>query len=102
MKELRVAEEKRSDPRCAASQPVNLELTSMEQGKVQSVQIEGTCIDISSGGMGMSTDARLKTGDVLKLHLTLNDMNVRLPILSEVKWLQQIDAQYKVGLQFLA
>lgn len=92
--------------RCSLRNPVNqpviLESTSLEQGKIRSSQISGTCVDISSEGMGVSTAAPLRKGDVLKLHLSINDMKVTLPILSEVKWLRRVDDQYKAGLQFLA
>ena len=92
----------RCSPRNAINQPVSLELSGLEGGKIHAVHISGTCVDISSEGMGITTNDVLNEGDVLKLHLSVNDMKVTLPILTEVKWLQQVDGQYKAGLQFLA
>lgn len=93
----------RCNLRNAINQPVCLELVGPKQGQIRSVNIYGICVDISSEGMGITTDSTaLCEGDVLKLHLSVNDMKVTLPILSEVKWLRRVDDQYKVGLQFLA
>ena len=90
----------RCNLRNAINQPVCLELVG-PKGQIRAVY--GTCVDISSVGMGITTDSTaLCEGDVLKLHLSVNDMKVTLPILSEVKWLRRVDDQYKIGLQFLA
>ena len=89
--------------RNAVNQPVCLAMAGMEQGQIRAVHIYGTCVDISSEGMGITTDSTaLRKGDVLKLHLSIDDMKVTLPILTEVKWLRQVDDQYRAGLQFLA
>lgn len=99
---LSLAAEKRCSLRNAINQPVRLELTTLVQGKIRSAQINGICLDISSEGIGVSTTDPLRKGDVLKLHLSVSDMKVTLPILTEVKWLRRVDDQYKAGLQFLA
>lgn len=93
----------RCNLRNAINQPVCLELVGPKHGKIRSINIYGTCVDISSEGMGITTNSdALCEGDVLKLHLSINDMKVTLPILSAVKWLRQVDDHYKAGLQFLA
>lgn len=93
----------RCNLRNAINQKVCLELVGPKQGQIRSVSIYGTCVDISSEGIGITTDSNaLCEGDVLKLLLLINDMKVTLPILTEVKWLRQVDGQYKAGLQFLA
>lgn len=96
------ASNQRESLRNAVTRPVSLELIGVEQGKIRDLRIEGTSVDISSGGLGMITNGTLRKGDVLKLHLSVNDMQVTLPILSEVMWLQKMNGEYRAGLQFLA
>lgn len=102
MTESSFGAERRCSARNTVNQPVSLEFAAPGQGGIEAVHLEGRCVNISSEGMGMITKARLNTCDVLKLHLSISDMNVTLPILTEVKWLRQVDGEYQIGLQFLA
>lgn len=94
--------EQRTSLRQAMARPVSLEHLGLDQGRVHDLRVAGTSVDISSGGLGVTTSGALRKGDVLKLNLAVSDMQVTLPILAEVMWLRQVDGEYRAGLQFLA
>lgn len=94
--------ELRGSLRTAVCQPVSLEVMGVEQGRVRDLRIDGTTVDISSGGLGMITAGMLGLGEVLKLNLAVSGMQVTLPLLAEVMWLRKMNGEYRAGLQFLA
>ena len=83
-------------------QPVSIELIGLGPGRAKEFRIDGQCVDISSEGMGMTTVGALHQGDVLKLHFAVVDMQVTLPILTEVMWSRPVEDHYRAGLRFLA
>lgn len=93
--------EKRLGTRNTIPQPVSVELIGISQG-LGNDPFAAMCVDISSTGLGMTTHSALRKGDVLKLNFAVTDMQVTLPILTEVMWMQQVDNQYRAGLRFLA
>ncbi len=94
---------KREYPRRLVDPPLSMNLVGMSQaGWGEERQIDCRCVDVSSSGVGMTTNNALREGDVLKLHFSVADLQVTLPVLTKVIWARQEADQYRVGLHFLA
>ena len=83
-------------------QAVSFELNEFEGGRPKIVMEYGLGVDISSGGVGLSTDYPLREGNVLKIYFPVSAGKARLPVFSEVVWLKPAPKGVKVGLRFLA
>lgn len=93
---------KRENSRKTIHQPVSFELSELKQSRPGNVVKSGLGMDISSGGMGLTTDCALREGDVLKLLLPVAAMAATLPVFAEVIWSRPADSGVRAGLRFLA
>jgi hypothetical protein len=93
--------ENRSGSRESIHQPVSFDLSGIESGRLRNIQKSGLGVDISSGGMGLTTDFQLHAGDVLKLYFPVAG-HASLPVFTEVIWSRPADGEFRVGLRFLA
>lgn len=93
---------KRSSDRESIHQPVSFELSEIESGRLRNIRKSGLGVDISPGGMGLTTDYPLKEGDVLKLYLPVAAGHASVPVFTEVIWLRPSDREFRAGLRFLA
>jgi hypothetical protein len=94
--------ENRSGSRECINQPVSFELSEIESGRLRNIQKSGLGVDISAGGMGLTTDYQLHTGNVLKLYFPVAAGHAHLPVFTEVIWSRPADGGFKAGLRFLA
>ena len=94
--------ENRSGSRESIQQPVSLELSGIESGRLSTVKRSGLGVDISAGGMGLTTDWQLHAGDVLKLYFPVAAGHTSLPVFTEVVWSRPADGKFRAGLRFLA
>jgi len=80
---------------------VNFELSAIADGRRENIHMSGEAINISSGGIGLSTTCALKQGEVLKLYLPALARSAELPVFSEVVWVRQAGGHVEAGLRFL-
>lgn len=62
---------------------------------------DGCCIDISQGGICILTDFYLKKGDIIKLLIPINSLNLTNPIIAKVIWTRYEKGCYRTGLEFV-
>lgn len=94
-------EEKRSSTRKSFKRDVTFEMSSMEEGCLKHIREIGQGVDISSGGLGLSTKQALTKGSILRLYLPVVTGGPELPVFSEVVWVKQAGSHVKSGLRFL-
>src|SRR5512144_2147906 len=92
----------RSCSRKSIRKPVSFELTLLESGRPVNILKSGVGVDLSPGGMGLTTDYPLHEGEVLKLFFPVEVGNASLPVYTEVVWAKPTDGEFRAGLRFLA
>jgi len=80
---------------------ITFEITKMDLDRVENIQKVGFGVDISSEGVGLTTDYALKKDDVLKLYLPVNEVNTNMPVFAKVVWSKQADNNFRAGLMVL-
>jgi len=93
--------EKRSNHRKSLRHSVSFELSANESGRLTNLVEQGIGVDLSPGGMGMTTRYPLKGGEVVKLFFPLTDGETKLPVFTEVMWSAPDAGEYRAGLRFL-
>ena len=73
----------------------------MGSGLPENILKNGMGVDLSPGGIGLTTDYPLHAGDVLKLFFPVGVGDASLPVFSEVMWSRPADGEYRAGLRFL-
>src|SRR5512135_2962729 len=94
-------QKKRAFKRKIFNRPVEFELSAIEEARNESLHKSGEAINISSGGIGLTTTCALKQGEILKLYLPAIARSASLPVFSEVVWVRQAGAHVEAGLRFL-
>lgn len=94
-------EKKRGLKRKIFNRRVNFELSVIEEGRRENILKSGEAINISSGGIGLSTTYALKRGEILKLYLPAIARSAVLPVFSEVVWVNRVGRHVEAGLRFL-
>lgn len=94
-------QKKRAFKRKIFNRPVEFELSAIEEGRRENIHKIGEAINISSGGIGLSTACDLKRGEILKLYLPALARSAALPVFSEVVWVRQAGTHVEAGLRFL-
>ncbi len=94
-------QKKRAFKRKIFHRPVSFELSAIEESRRENTQKSGEAINISSGGLSLSTTYALKHGEILKLYLPAIARSASLPVFSEVVWVRQAGAHVEAGLRFL-
>jgi hypothetical protein len=97
-----IKNKKRAFKRKIFNRPVIFELSAIEEGHGVNINKIGEAINISSGGIGLSTEYALKRGEVLKLYLPAIARSAALPVFSEVVWVRQAGVHVEAGLRFLS
>ncbi|HVO65415.1 MAG TPA: PilZ domain-containing protein [Syntrophales bacterium] len=93
--------QKRAFKRKIFNRTVNFELSALEASRRENVVMSGEAINISSGGIGLSTTCALRQGEVLRLYLPSVARSASLPVFSEVVWVRQSGGHVEAGLRFL-
>jgi PilZ domain len=88
--------------RKSINQLVNFELSCIGKDRLGNVHKSGEAVNISSGGIRLSTAYVLKRGEILKLYLPAIARSATLPVFSEVVWVKQAGSHVMAGLRFLA
>lgn len=94
-----------SDRRKSARQPygkqVDFEAMTAGTKKVGTARHRAHCLNISQGGMGITSEFKLKEGEVLKLFVPFKKQ-VALPVFAEVMWMKPETDTYRAGMRFLS
>jgi hypothetical protein len=97
-----IKNKKRAFKRKIFNRPVIFELSAIGEDRGENINKSGEAINISSGGIGLSTTYALKQGMVLKLYLPAIARSAALPVFSEVVWVRQTGGHVEAGLRFLS
>ncbi|OGU07672.1 MAG: hypothetical protein A2075_22005 [Geobacteraceae bacterium GWC2_58_44] len=102
LRSMKNLSEKRTESRKSLTQSVSFELSTMESGGLSNIVKRGFGVDLSAGGMGMTTRYPLKGGEVVKLLFPVTEGEMlNLPVFTEVMWAVPSGAEYRAGLRFL-
>lgn len=99
---MKNSSEKRAGTRESLAQAISFELTAIDAGKIENVVIQGLGVDLSDGGMGMTTHHPLKEGEVIRIFFPVTEGQTKVPILTEVMWSRYLAGEYRSGLRFLS
>ena len=94
--------EKREATRKKFSQPISFDLLGGKPGKLKNISYQGYGVDISQGGLGMSTETPLQKGKVIRMALPVLGGKATIPVFSIIKWSKPLETQFRVGVQFLS
>jgi hypothetical protein len=90
--------EQRKAERKEFTKPLSFRVSTYESGTV----ICGSRgVDISSRGLGMTSDYRLAQGMILQISLPVEDIGITLPLFAEVTRVSQVRESFRAGLRFL-
>lgn len=93
--------ERRLSARRTFNKTISLERSNVVSDQFRNSHYEGLVMDISNGGLGLSTNDRLKEGEIVKLFLPLKEMDITVPVMAEVKWSRRATLSCQAGLKFL-
>ena len=94
--------DKRSISRVPIHESISFEITERYSGTLVNILKNGLGLDISSGGIGLTTSFPVEVGSVLKLYFPITSVNASLPVYTDVKWSSPIEGGFRIGLRFLA
>jgi hypothetical protein len=93
-------EEKRKYERRLFVKPIKYYLTDPHMEELKKMEFDGFFVDISEGGLGMTTDYPLMAGDILffKDEIKVNSFAAKS---STVRWAREIEeSRCRLGLEF--
>lgn len=94
-----------SDRRKSARQPYSKEIDfeAMIAGtkKVGIAHHRAHCLNISQGGLGITSRFKLREGEILKLSIPFKK-HVALPVFAEVMWMKPEADTFRAGMRFLS
>ena len=97
------ASEKRSAPRQVFNKIIQYKLTVKEKetDRLVNKKLTGVCIDISQGGLRITSDFIIEQGQVLELSLPVDATDIFSPVFAEVMWSMPERGNISNGLRFL-
>ena len=98
---MNLSNEKRGTSRKTFKRPIFLEKVSLELKRAKNIRTSGVGLDISDGGLGLTSKLAFKIGEVLKLSIPLLTSGISLPVFAEVRWAHPINRHFRTGLRFL-
>ena len=95
--------DRRKEPRKPEENKVTIVVASGKVTSPQEQTIHALTQDISTGGVRILTDAKLKVGDRLKLRLVLSKTHKVLDLEGIVRWVKSVyeDELHELGVEFL-
>jgi hypothetical protein len=93
-------EEQRLALRRSFEQNIQLERNQFYTGEHSPVLESGLGVDISSLGLGITTQTPLQPKETVRVYFPVEDMGFTLPVFSEVRWVEAQDHHYRAGLKF--
>jgi hypothetical protein len=93
--------ERRLINRKTFDQPLKLDVSLKERIPGKNWE-NSLATDISFDGLGLSTDYELKKGDVVKIRIPVQTVDVDIPVYAIVVWSKPEKSNFRAGLLFLA
>jgi hypothetical protein len=94
----RIMTEKRASER--QPYPEEMELETTATGGVGTYH-QVHCLDISQGGLGLSTSHILRENQIVKISLPVKGFAATVPVLAEVSWVMADNNRYRAGVRYL-
>ncbi len=94
--------EKRTNVRRLFEKTVVLERSGIISDRFQNYRYDGLILDVSQGGLSVTTDFRLREGEIVKLMIPMKDTEISVPVMAEVKWSRKLPSTCQSGLKFLS
>ena len=88
-------------PRKVFDQTIQLERNRLFTGENSAIFEIGQTIDISPLGIGIKTEAPLQSKEMVRVYLSVQAVDIPLPVFSEVQWVRANKNYYRAGLQFV-
>ncbi len=99
------AVERRQVPRVALRRAITYETGVLPDGKLMLADrcLSGSLVNISNGGIGITTRYRLDRDMVLKVNLPVSEISPAAPTLVQVMWVMDNPKrrEYRTGLRFI-
>ncbi len=92
---------KRSRVRKTFKRAVPFEVLAVQSNRIENIQLDGVCLDISEGGLGLSAGVPLQRSQVIKVFLPVQKVRTSLPVFAEVVWSEPSNGSFRVGLRIL-
>jgi len=92
---------KRSKLRKTFNRAVPFEILAVQSNRVENIQQDGVCLDISEGGLGLSAGVPLQRSQVVKVFLPVVEVRTSLPVFAEVVWSEPSNGSFRMGLRIL-
>jgi len=96
-----MAPEKRKSTRQPFSKEIDFEAMAAGMKRIKIEQHRANCLNISQGGLGVTTQFRPGEGAVLRLSIPFKK-DVMLPVFAEVVWIKGEVDGFRAGMRFLA
>jgi hypothetical protein len=96
-----MAPEKRKSTRQPFSKEIDFEAMAAGRKRIEVEQHRANCLDISRGGVGLTTQFKPGEGAVVKLSIPLK-RDVMLPVFAEVVWIKGEVDYFRAGMRFLS
>lgn len=93
--------EQRLVPRRPFDQTVQLERSRFFTGEHSPAYEIGQVLDISPLGIGIKTETPLQPREMVRIYLSVQALDLPVPVFSEVKWVMSENRHYRAGLQFM-
>jgi hypothetical protein len=94
-------DEHRLTPRQPYDQVFKLERNQFVTGEKAPVFGIGQTLDISPLGLGIKTESPLQPKEMIRVYLSVQAVDIPLPVFSEVRWVEACNNYYRAGLQFV-
>jgi hypothetical protein len=96
-----MASDKRKSVRQHYSKEIDFEAMIAGTKKAAVAQHRARCLDISGGGLAITTNFKPREGEVLKLSIPFKK-DVMLPVFAEVIWIKAEADSFRAGMRFLS
>ena len=93
--------EKRRDIRKEYPAEISFESMLAEESGSSVVFLNGRGSDISHGGLGLTSPYKATEGEIVKLSIPFNGLDITIPVFAEVMWVMPFNENYRAGLRFL-
>lgn len=98
---MRPEEEHRLTPRQSFNQTVQLERSSLFTGEKAPIFEICQTKDISPLGLGIKSETPLHLKEMVRVYLSVQAVDIPLPVFCEVRWVMANKSHYWVGLRFV-
>jgi Tfp pilus assembly protein PilZ len=96
-----MASDKRISDRQLYTEEIEFEAMIAGVKKAGLARHRAHCLNISQGGLGITTAFKPREGEILRLSIPIK-REVTLPVFAEVMWITPEGADFRAGMRFLS